>query len=134
MDNITLIEQALKIRDRAYAPYSRFSVGAVVVTDNDKIYDGCNVESVSFTPTCCAERTAIVKAVSDGEQKINKIVVVGGAKDKPITEYCYPCGVCRQFILEFASENCQIIVAKNSLDYVTHSIKEIIPFGFTKLV
>ena len=134
MDNVKLIEQALKIRDKAYSPYSNFSVGAVVVTSNNKIYDGCNVESVSFTPTCCAERTAIVKAVSDDETKINKVVVVGGPKGQPIKEYCYPCGVCRQFILEFADQNCEIIVAKTPQDYVTHTLEEIIPYGFTKLV
>ena len=102
-----LLEKAYEGRKNAYAPYSKFKVGAAVLMENGKIYTGCNIENASYGATNCAERTAIFKAISEGNRKICAIAIVG-ADD----EYTYPCGICRQVIAEFADENTEIILGK----------------------
>ena len=103
-----MIDCALDSQKKAYTPYSNFKVGACVLTDSGKLYGGCNIENASYTPTVCAERVAIFKAIYDGEKMITKIAVVG--KENSLT---YPCGVCRQVIREFCSNDCEIIIIKN---------------------
>lgn len=122
-----LLEKAYEGRNNAYAPYSKFKVGAAVLMENGKIYTGCNIENASYGATNCAERTAIFKAISEGNRKIHAIAIVG-ADD----EYTYPCGICRQVIAEFADENTEIILGKKSLEYTVKTLAEILPGAFTK--
>lgn len=122
-----LLEKAYEGRANAYAPYSNFKVGAAVLMENGKIYTGCNIENASYGATNCAERTAIFKAISEGNRKIRAIAIVG-ADD----EYTYPCGICRQVIAEFADENTEIILGKKSLEYTVKTLAEILPGAFTK--
>ncbi len=125
-----LINEALNARNYAYAPYSQFMVGASLITENDSVYTGCNVENASYGATNCAERTAIFKAVSEGERLIKAIAIVGGVKDGDMT-YAYPCGVCRQVLREFSNPgDLVIIVAKNQDDYKTYSLEELLPESF----
>ncbi|GAA0789006.1 cytidine deaminase [Hathewaya limosa] len=122
-----LVEKAIEARNMAYAPYSNFKVGAALITEDGSIYTGCNVENVSYGASNCAERTAIFKAVSEGHHTINMLAVVGDEKD-----YTYPCGICRQVILEFASENFKIIIIKNKEEYMVKTLNEIMPYAFSK--
>jgi len=119
-----IIEKAIEARKKAYVPYSNFPVGAAVKIKEGKYFTGCNIESASFTPTICAERTALSKAISEGYRDIEAIAVVGSFDD-----YTYPCGVCRQFIVEFG-KNIEIIVAKNIEDYKVYKITELLPHSF----
>lgn len=121
-----LIDIAIKNKDNSYSPYSNFRVSAVLMTKSGKIYKGVNIENASYSPTICAERSAIAAAVSDGEKTIKYIVITG---DSP---YTYPCGLCRQVIREFADEKTQIIIAKSADDYKIHTIEELLPFSFSK--
>ena len=121
-----LIDLAIKNKDKSYSPYSNFRVSAVLMTKSGKIYKGVNIENASYSPTICAERSAIAAAVSDGEKTIKYIVITG---DSP---YTYPCGLCRQVIREFADEKTQIIIAKSTDDYKIHTIEELLPFSFSK--
>ena len=127
MNYSELISMAISAREKAYVPYSNFKVGAALITENDIIYTGCNIENASYGATNCAERTAVYKAVSDGPIKIKAIAIVGDPKD-----YTAPCGICRQVILEFASEDIEIILAKNEKDYIVKTMEEILPGGFNK--
>lgn len=125
-----LIEQAIAAREFSYSPYSHFKVGAALLTEDDKIYTGCNIESVSFSPTCCAERTAFFKAVSEGEKKFKAIAIVG-AKEGENLDYCAPCGVCRQVMAEFCEENDFVIILAKSLeDYKVYTLRELLPLAF----
>lgn len=123
MDKKLLIKKALEAKEKAYAPYSGFKVGAALLTDSGKIYTGCNIECASYTPTICAERTAISKAVSEGERNIVAIAITGDS------EWTYPCGVCRQVIREFG-EDIIVIVVKSEDEYREYSLKELLPFSF----
>ncbi|MCL2603033.1 MAG: cytidine deaminase [Defluviitaleaceae bacterium] len=120
---------AAEAKDRAYAPYSGFHVGAALLCESGRIYIGCNVESAAFPATVCAERTALLKAVSEGERKL-KAIAVAGSKSGAEGDYCYPCGVCRQMLNEFAGEDFEVIIAKSADDYRVHKWAEILPFGF----
>lgn len=123
MDKKLLIKKALEAKEKAYAPYSEFHVGAALLTENGKVYTGCNIESASYTPTICAERTAIAKAVSEGERKIVAIAVTGDS------EWTYPCGVCRQVIREFGKESI-VIVVKSEDEYKEYTLNELLPHSF----
>jgi len=127
-----LIKKAINARNYAYIPYSNFAVGAALLTESGKIYDGSNIENASFTPTNCAERTAVFKAVSEGERKFKAIAVVGGKANESISEYITPCGVCRQVLAEFCDENFIIISAKNEDDYKIYTLKDLFPGSFSK--
>lgn len=124
MEDKKLIEFAIRARDTmTYAPYSKFKVGAAVEMEDGSIFCGGNIENAAFSPSNCAERTAIFKAVSEGKREIIKIAVVGDSF------YTYPCGVCRQVIREF-SKNPKIIVANSISDYKVFSLKELLPHSF----
>ncbi len=123
MDKKELISRAIKAKKKAYAPYSGFHVGAAILTEDDEIYDGCNIEIASYSPTICAERTAIFKAVSEGHKKIKAIALVGDA------DHTYPCGVCRQVIREFG-KNAKIIIANSEEDYREYDLEELLPHSF----
>jgi cytidine deaminase len=122
-----LILAAKEARENAYVPYSNFKVGAAVLTDDGEIYKGCNIENASYGATNCAERTAIFKAVSEGHRTIKAIAVIGS--DENLT---YPCGICRQVIAEFASEDIKIIIAKDENEFIIRSMEDILPGAFTK--
>lgn len=118
-----LIKKALEVQKKAYVPYSGFHVGAAVLTDDGKIYTGCNIEIASYSPTICAERTAIFKAVSEGSKNIKAIAVVGDANPT------FPCGVCRQVIREFGKDAI-IIIASSEDDYKEYTMEDLLPHSF----
>ena len=125
-----LIRSAMEARKKAYAPYSGYMVGAAVLTNELRIYTGCNIENAAYTPTVCAERTAVFKAVSEGWRRFKAIAVVGSPKGD-ITQYAFPCGVCRQVMREFAdADNFVVIVAKSEQDYQALTLRELLPEGF----
>lgn len=131
MDNKELIRQALEARERAYVPYSKYKVGAALLTKEGRVYQGCNIENAAYTPTNCAERTAFFKAVSQGVLEFQAIAVAGGPEDALELDYCAPCGVCRQVMMEFCDpESFQIILAKNPEEYQIRTLEEILPMGF----
>ncbi len=124
MNNKELIKLALEAREKAYVPYSKFKVGAAILTKSGKIFTGCNIESASYTPTICAERTALAKCVSEGHTDIEKIAVVGS-----LQKISYPCGVCRQFLREFGSD-IVVISATGEDNYTEYKLSEILPNSF----
>ncbi|WP_142414531.1 cytidine deaminase [Hathewaya massiliensis] len=127
MEFKNLISRAIEARGKAYVPYSKFKVGAALITESDEIYTGCNIENASYGATNCAERTAIFKAVSEGHKGIKALAVVGDPM-----EYTFPCGICRQVISEFATKDFKIIIVKNEEEYMIKTLEEILPSAFTK--
>lgn len=126
-----LIEQALRAREFSYSPYSGYRVGAALMTAEGKVYTGCNIENAAYTPTNCAERTAFFKAVSEGQKSFRAIAIVGGPADGPITQYAYPCGVCRQVMMEFCDpQTFDVITAKSKKEYRVKKLQELLPDGF----
>lgn len=125
-----LVMQAEQAMELAYAPYSGFKVGAALLTKNGKVFTGCNIENASFSPTICAERTAVAKAVSEGEREFAAIAVVGG-KDGVITGICPPCGVCRQVLSEFCDGDMPVYLGKSKGEFETVALKDLLPLGFS---
>lgn len=121
-----LIKKAIEIKERAYAPYSNFHVACVVMTKSGKIFEGVNVENAVYSPSLCAERNALSTAITQGERDFAYIVITGDS------EYTYPCGVCRQFIREFADCDTKIVVAKDIENYKTYTIEDLLPESFSK--
>ena len=129
--NEVLVKAAIDATKYAYVPYSNFKVGAAILAENGKIYTGCNIENASYSPTNCAERTAIFKAVSEGVTKFKKIAVVGGPNGN-LENYCPPCGVCRQVISEFADEDFELILGTSENTYAIYNFfEEVLPLSFT---
>lgn len=128
-----LIQSAIQARKKAYAPYSGYYVGAAVLTMDNRIYTGCNIENASYGATICAERTAVFKAVSEGRGKCRALAVVGSPQGDKITRYTFPCGVCRQVISEFTPEpkEFMVIVAQSKEDYKLFSLEELLPVSFS---
>ena len=125
-----LIAKAIEMTRASYAPYSHFHVGAAVRTSSGKIYGGANIENASYGATNCAERSAIFAAVNAGERRIVALAVAGGA-DGVITDYCAPCGVCRQVMREFADpKSMKVYLAKSASDYRVFSLDELLPESF----
>jgi len=131
-DYADLVRRAYEARESAYAPYSGFIVGAALLTDDGKVYTGCNIENAAYTPTNCAERTAFFKAVSEGERVFIAIAVVGGMRGTvaPDFSYIFPCGVCRQVMAEFCDPAFTIIAAKSPSDYRVFTLRELLPEAF----
>ncbi len=127
-----LIGKAAEARKYSYAPYSDFKVGAALLTSDDEIIKGCNIESASYGATNCAERTAIFKAVSEGKKSFKAIAIMGGKEDEDSTStYAYPCGICRQVMREFCNpESFIVIIAKSADEYEEYLLKELLPHGF----
>ncbi|MCQ2770544.1 MAG: cytidine deaminase [Clostridia bacterium] len=128
MTDVELMQEAYKAREFAYAPYSNYMVGAALLCSDGKVYHGCNVESATDTPTICAERTAISKAVSEGRRDFIAIAIAGGRRGS-ISPLCAPCGVCRQVIAEFCDDDFKVVLG------TTEKIKickfgELLPFAF----
>ena len=129
--NEVLVKAAIDATKYAYVPYSNFKVGAAILAENGTIYTGCNIENASYSPTNCAERTAIFKAVSEGVTKFKKIAVVGGPNGN-LENYCPPCGVCRQVISEFADEDFELILGTSENTYAVYNFfEEVLPLSFT---
>lgn len=125
-----LIREATAMLGYSYTPYSHFKVGAALLGANKKIYSGCNIENVAYTPTNCAERTAFFKAVSEGVKDFIAIAVVGGTEGR-IKDYCPPCGVCRQVMVEFCDpEKFFVILARSEDDYWIYPLADILPMSF----
>ncbi|MCH5274522.1 MAG: cytidine deaminase [Lachnospiraceae bacterium] len=124
----TLIRAALEARKIAYAPYSGYKVGAALLTEEDEIYTGCNIENASYGATNCAERTAFFRAISEGKLNFKAIAITGG-KEAP-EDYAYPCGICRQVMQEFCKEDFIILTAKTEQDYQEYRLRDLLPYGF----
>ncbi|MCR5293815.1 MAG: cytidine deaminase [Lachnospiraceae bacterium] len=123
-----LIRTAVQAMKNAYAPYSGFAVGAALAGKNGKIYVGCNVENASYSLTNCAERTAFFNAAADGCRHFDAIAIVGG-KNGVVTDYCLPCGACRQVMAEFCSPDFEVIML-GSKDIKVSRLKDLLPDSF----
>jgi len=120
-----LVDMALRAQRQAYVPYSGFHVGAAVLADNGKVYTGCNIENASYGATICAERTAIAKAVSDGARKILAVAVTSDSEGPT-----QPCGICRQVMSEFCSEDMPLYLSNRNGDYAEYAFRELLPNQF----
>lgn len=125
-----LIRMAIAARKLAYTPYSDFKVGAALRAKNGKIFTGCNIENASFTPTVCAERTALFKAVSEGVTDFTDIAIVGARTNEINEQITSPCGVCRQALFEFGGKNLNVILAKTEDDFIEEDLDTLLPYGF----
>ena len=126
-----LIVMANEARNNSYCPYSSYSVGAALLTKEGEVITGVNVENASYGATICAERGAIMKAVSMGYRKFDAIAIVGGKMGEKSTSYAYPCGVCRQVLREFTDpEKFQVIVAIDDELYEAYTLNELLPHSF----
>ncbi|MBD5476544.1 MAG: cytidine deaminase [Lachnospiraceae bacterium] len=126
-----LIMAAIAARNKSYSPYSHYQVGAALLAGDGQIITGCNIENAAYGPTNCAERTAFFKAVSEGIREFCAIAIVGSPEGDELTQYAYPCGVCRQVMMEFCNPaDFQIIVAKSKEDYYIMTLRELLPEGF----
>ena len=124
-----LLQRAVEAMEKAYAPYSGFHVGAALETVDGKIYLGCNVENSSYGATNCAERTAIFKAISEGDRAFARIAIVGGHQGD-WKEYAAPCGICRQVMSEFAGPDFEIILGKKDGERKVGTLREFLPESF----
>ena len=120
-----MLDLAYEAMERAYTPYSHFNVGACLKGESGKYYLGCNVESASYTPTNCAERTAVFKAVSEGERNFSAIAIVCSGKNPAA-----PCGVCRQVLREFCRDDMPVVFADNNRNYIESTLGELLPHSF----
>lgn len=123
---VKLLEAAIQAREKAYAPYSKFKVGAALLTRGGRCYTGCNVENVSYGLTCCAERVALYKAVSEGEREFEAIAITADTE-----EYCSPCGACRQVLAEFGSD-LKVIMGNRRGEYRQMTVAELLPAAFNQ--
>ena len=143
MTDFELVKAALEARELAYTPYSSHAVGAALLSKDGQLFKGCNIENASYTPTNCAERTAIFKAVSEGVRDFDSIAVVGGMKDLKNLPVCAPCGVCRQVLNEFANaKDFTVVLAEvdgvDDLASITekdvriekYTLDQLLPLGF----
>ncbi|MEE0801424.1 MAG: cytidine deaminase [Gemmiger sp.] len=125
-----LIRAAFRAREFAYAPYSHFKVGAALLAADGRIFTGCNIENAGYTPTNCAERTALFKAVSEGVREFTAIAIVGSLENKQNTLVTGPCGVCRQALFEFTGPALRVLMAKSEEDYLETTLGNLLPYGF----
>ena len=129
MTDEALLDLAKEAMTHAYAPYSGFQVGAALLTKNGTVYQGCNIENAAYSPTNCAERTALFRAVYEGEREFAAIAVVGGRNGVP-EEACPPCGVCRQALAEFCGPDFRILLEDGGT-ICCHTLGELLPCGFS---
>ena len=125
-----LIRAAFAARRFAYTPYSHFKVGAALLAQNGQVFTGCNIESASYSPTNCAERTALFKAVSEGVTAFSAIAIVGSREGEVNRIVTSPCGVCRQALFEFGGPELTVIMARSEEDYLETTLGELLPYGF----
>ena len=124
MTDAELISTAVSMQERAYVPYSHFPVGAALLCSDGAVFTGCNVENAAYGSTLCAERTALVKAISEGCRSFTRLAVVGNSAD-----YCWPCGACRQMLYEFAPD-LEVLVARQDHTFVKYTLRQLLPQGF----
>lgn len=130
MDRHKLIQAAIEVLPQAYAPYSHFHVAAALLCKDGSIYTGINIENAAYTPTVCAERSAFFRAVNEGKREFEAMVICGG-KDGAVTDYCAPCGVCRQVMREFCDPGAfKVILAKSLEEYREFTLEQLLPMGF----
>ncbi len=127
MDKRELVAKAVSAMNNAYVKYSKFKVGAALLTKSGKIYTGCNIENSSYSATICAERVAFAKAVSQGEKDFEAIAIANSSSD-----FAYPCGICRQFMSEFGTDLKVIIF--DGKEMREHTLKELLPYAFTEFL
>ena len=125
-----LVNEAFNMLNFSYAPYSHFHVGAALLTADGHIFTGCNVENAAYGPSNCAERTAVFKAVSEGYKDFSAIAIVGGQNGK-VTEFCSPCGVCRQVLAEFCNKDFEIILADRPDNWKIFTLGQLLPESFS---
>ena len=125
-----LIREAFEGQKFAYEPYSRFHVGAALRARDGRVFKGCNIENAGYTPTNCAERTALFKAVSEGVREFDAIAIVGSKVGEKNTLVTGPCGVCRQALYEFGGPKLTVIMAKDENDYIVTTLGDLLPYGF----
>ena len=130
-----LASAALKMRTFSYVPYSKFAVGAALLSEDGEVYTGCNIENASYPVGICAERTAFSKAVSEGVTRFRAIVIVGGPKGDAASELCPPCGMCRQFMREFCSGDFPVALVRADeenriLETKIFTLSELLPESF----
>ena len=128
----SLVVKAIEAREMSYSPYSGFKVGAALLCKDGTIYTGANIENASFTPTVCAERVAFFTAINDGKRDFEAIAIVGGKNGEDISEFCPPCGVCRQVMSEFCSSDFKIILSDGK-DIRVLTLDEVMPCRFDLL-
>lgn len=128
MEHNDLLKLASAVKENAYAPYSGFRVGAAVLMESGRVFTGVNIENASYGATCCAERTAIFKAVSERDTVIRAIAIASDSE-----EFVYPCGICRQVIAEFGNEDTKVICGRKNGEFRVHTLDEILPHAFKKL-
>lgn len=127
-----LMRMAIEYRNRAHMPYSHFAVGAALLAKDGQMIGGCNIENAAYTPSNCAERTAFFKAVSEGITEFEAIAIVGGREGGEL-EFCPPCGVCLQVMMEFCSpKNFKVLLGTSEDDYKVLRLEELLPYGFSK--
>ena len=129
MTDLELMRLAEEARKLSYCPYSHFAVGAALLTKSGKIYTGCNIESASYTPTNCAERTAVFKAVSEGEREFAAIAIIGAPEGEK-GKFCAPCGVCRQVLREFCSLDFRILLGTTE-EVQAYTLNDLLPASFS---
>ena len=130
MENIELLQLAIKAMENSYSPYSDCKVGAALLCKNGKVFTGTNIENAAFGPTVCAERVAVFKAVSEGEKEFSKIAVVGG-KGGVINGIFAPCGVCRQVLREFCEDDFSIVLGETPDSFKSVTLKDLLPLSFS---
>lgn len=118
------IKEAFEAQENAYVPYSNFKVGAALLCEDGRVYKGCNIENSSYPVTICAERVAVGNAISDGNKEFKAIVITGG------DDFCYPCGMCRQTLAEFADGDFKIVLAKSENEIKVYKLSELLPESF----
>lgn len=124
-----LIRCAISAREKSYSPYSNFKVGASLLCKSGEIYTGCNIENSAYSDTVCAERVAILKAVSDGKREFSAMAIVGGMNS--IGDYTYPCGTCRQVMAEFCAKDFEIVLY-NGKESAVYTLENLLPKSFGK--
>lgn len=125
MTDQELVQRALEMRKFSYAPYSHFAVGAALLCEDGTVFTGCNVENAAYGSTLCAERTALVKAVSEGRTTGWTTLAIAGSGE----DFCWPCGACRQMLYEF-SPDLEILVARGDHQFVKYTLRQLLPGGF----
>ena len=130
MTDKELMALAIEARKASYSPYSGFRVGAALLGKSGKVYLGCNVENAAYSPTNCAERTAVFKAVSEGEREFEAIAIVGGKGDE-LADLCAPCGVCRQVLAEFCDADFRVVLGTPD-NIRVYTLAELLPLSFGK--
>ncbi len=125
MTDRALVDKAIEMLDFSYVPYSHFPVGAALECADGTVFTGCNVENAAYGDTICAERTAVVKAVSEGHRDDFKRIAIAGRS----ADYCWPCGSCRQVLFEFAPD-LEVLIAKEGGEFVKMPLRELLAHGF----